>query len=193
MIKICKEKSQHQSYAALYLIAKTGMRFAECLGLTVNDIDYTNKYLSINKTWDYHFNQRYLPTKNKSSIRNIPIDNDTLFFLHEFTKNKNDRLFNKLSNNAVNKTIRKITGREVRVHSLRHTFASYLISISQVLDHENLNITLEVYAHQLQEQKDRNDKLNQRNLGRIWGKIALNRYLHAMNMSPAGIEPAITP
>ncbi|MGR1486689.1 tyrosine-type recombinase/integrase, partial [Streptococcus agalactiae] len=50
MIKICKEKSQHQSYAALYLIAKTGMRFAECLGLTVNDIDYTNKYLSINKT-----------------------------------------------------------------------------------------------------------------------------------------------
>ncbi|EFV96969.1 hypothetical protein HMPREF9171_1513 [Streptococcus agalactiae ATCC 13813] len=56
------------------------MRFAECLGLTVNDIDYTNKYLSINKTWDYHFNQRYLPTKNKSSIRNIPIDNDTLFF-----------------------------------------------------------------------------------------------------------------
>ncbi|MGR1323238.1 tyrosine-type recombinase/integrase [Streptococcus agalactiae] len=115
------------------------------------------------------------------------------FFLHEFTKNKNDRLFDKLSNNAVNKTIRKITGREVRVHSLRHTFASYLISISQVLDHENLNITLEVYAHQLQEQKDRNDKLNQRNLGRIWGKIALNRYLHAMNMSPAGIEPAITP
>ncbi|HIC0836714.1 TPA: site-specific integrase, partial [Streptococcus agalactiae] len=102
-------------------------------------------------------------------------------------KNKNDRLFDKLSNNAVNKTIRKITGREVRVHSLRHTFASYLISISQVLDHENLNITLEVYAHQLQEQKDRNDKLNQRNLGRIWGKIALNRYLHAMNMSPAGI------
>ncbi|HFH8090264.1 TPA: site-specific integrase [Streptococcus agalactiae] len=185
MIKICKEKSQHQSYAALYLIAKTGMRFAECLGLTVNDIDYTNKYLSINKTWDYHFNQRYLPTKNKSSIRNIPIDNDTLFFLHEFTKNKNDRLFDKLSNNAVNKTIRKITGREVRVHSLRHTFASYLISISQVLDHENLNITLEVYAHQLQEQKDRNDKLNQRNLGRIWGKIALNRYLHAMNMSPS--------
>lgn len=109
------------------------------------------------------------------------------YFLHEFTKNKNDRLFDKLSNNAVNKTIRKITGREVRVHSLRHTFASYLISISQVLDHENLNITLEVYAHQLQEQKDRNDKLNQRNLGRIWGKIALNRYLHAMNMSPAEI------
>lgn len=115
------------------------------------------------------------------------------FFCMNLQKNKNDRLFDKLSNNAVNKTIRKITGREVRVHSLRHTFASYLISISQVLDHENLNITLEVYAHQLQEQKDRNDKLNQRNLGRIWGKIALNRYLHAMNMSPAGIEPAITP
>ncbi|HFU6930558.1 hypothetical protein [Streptococcus agalactiae] len=64
------------------------MRFAECLGLTVNDIDYTNKYLSINKTWDYHFNQRYLPTKNKSSIRNIPIDNDTLFFCMNLQKIK---------------------------------------------------------------------------------------------------------
>ena len=48
-----------------------------------------------------------------------------------------------LSNNAVNKTLRKIIGREVRVHSLRHTYASYLIahdidliSVSQVLGHE---------------------------------------------------------
>lgn len=105
------------------------------------------------------------------------------FFLHEFTKNKNDRLFDKLSNNAVNKTIRKITGREVRVHSLRHTFASYLISISQVLDHENLNITLEVYAHQLQEQKDRNDKLNQRNLGQNSSKplFTCNEYVPCRN------------
>ena len=49
------------------------------------------------------------------------------------------RLLPSLSNNAVNKTLRKIVGREVRVHSLRHTYASYLIahdidliSVSQV-------------------------------------------------------------
>lgn len=66
---------------------------------------------------------------------------------------------------SLNKTLRKIVGREVRVHSLSHTYTSYLIahdidliSVSQVLGHENLNITLEVYAHQLQEQKSRNDE-----------------------------------
>jgi ORF1 len=51
-----------------------------------------------------------------------------------------------------------------------------LISVSQVLGHENLNITLEVYAHQLQEQKSRNDeKIKQigANWGQIGGKIAL--------------------
>ncbi|MBV1943324.1 tyrosine-type recombinase/integrase [Streptococcus parasuis] len=52
------------------------------------------------------------------------------------------------------------------MHSLRHTHASYLItqgveliSISQLLGHKNLNITLKVYAHQLESLKRKsNDK-----------------------------------
>ncbi len=63
------------------------------------------------------------------------------------------------------------------MHSLRHTYASYLIahvvdpiSIPQVLGHENLNITLEVYAHQLQEQKQRNDEKIKKILGTVWAK-----------------------
>ena len=129
------------------------MRFAECLGITVNDIDYENKYLSVNKTWDYKMETGYKPTKNKSSIRNIPIDDETILFLKEYSKGKKERIFKKVSNSSVNKTIRGIVKREVSAHSLRHTYASYLIlkgidliSISQVLGHENLNITLEVYA-----------------------------------------------
>ena len=63
----------------------------------------------------------------------------------------------------MNNTLRKIVGRNVHAHSLRHTYASYLISkevdlisISKVLRHENLTITLEVYAHQLEQQKEKN-------------------------------------
>lgn len=121
--------------------------------------------LSVNKTWDYKNNTGFLPTKTKSSIREISIDEDFLVFIKKLPKREDGRLLPSLSNNAVNKTLRKIVGREVRVHSLRHTYASYLIShdidlisVSQVLGHENLNITLEVYAHQLQEQKKRNDE-----------------------------------
>ncbi len=167
-------KRQYQSYAAIYLIAKTGMRFSECLGVTVDDIDYKNATLSVDKTWDYKYNTGFMPTKNKSSIRTIPLDKETLEFIRELPETPSRRLFDKLSNNAVNKSLRAIVGREVRVHSLRHTYASFLISkgvdlisISQVLGHENLNITLEVYAHQLQEQKQRNDD----KIRNIWGGI----------------------
>ncbi|MFS8987384.1 tyrosine-type recombinase/integrase [Streptococcus gordonii] len=55
-----------------------------------------------------------------------------------------------------------MVGRDVHAHSLRHTYASYLISkevdlisISKVLGHENLTITLEVYAHQLEQQEEK--------------------------------------
>ena len=151
------------------MIAKTGMRFAECLGLTVDDIDYENGTLSVNKTWDYKNNTGFMPTKTKSSIRQIPLDDEFLNFVKQLTPQPDGRLLPRMFNNAVNRTLRKIVGREVRVHSLRHTYASYLIShdidlisVSQVLGHENLNITLEVYAHQLQEQKSKNhEKIKQ--------------------------------
>jgi len=54
--------------------------------------------------------------------------------------------------------LRRIVGRNVHAHSLRHTYASFLIakriellSISKILGHENMNVTIEVYAHQLKE------------------------------------------
>lgn len=166
--RLIYETSKHPeraSYAVLYIIAKTGMRYAECLGLTVDDIDRINGTLSVNKTWNYKNNTGFLPTKTKSSIRKIPIDDEFIKFVDQLPPTEDGRLLPKLLNNVVNKTLRKIVGREVRVHSLRHTYASYLIShdidlisVSQVLGHENLNITLEVYAHQLQEQKSRNDE-----------------------------------
>ncbi|ASW49299.2 hypothetical protein A7J08_03045 [Streptococcus suis] len=63
--------------------------------------------------------------------------------------------------------IKKIVGRNVHIHSLRPTYASYLItqgveliSISQLLGHENLNIKLKVYVHQLESLKEKsNDKV----------------------------------
>jgi site-specific recombinase XerD len=53
---------------------------------------------------------------------------------------------------------------EVHPHSLRHSFASYLIykgidllTVSKLLGHENLNVTLKVYAHQLKEMEQENN------------------------------------
>ena len=139
------------------------MRFAECLGLTWDSIDYKNKVLVVDKTWNYKTNLDFGSTKTKSSIRKIPLDDETLRLLKVYQKehwihNKDNRIFSNISNNAVNKTLRYIVGRNVHAHSLRHTYASFLISkhvellsISKILGHENMNITIEVYAHQLKE------------------------------------------
>ncbi|WP_153052301.1 tyrosine-type recombinase/integrase, partial [Streptococcus suis] len=99
-------------------------------------------------------------------------DDQTINLLIEYKEkywieNNQNRIFASVSNAAANKTIKKIVGRNVHIHSLRHTYASYLItqgveliSISQLLGHENLNITLKVYAHQLESLKEKsNDKV----------------------------------
>ncbi|NQP33046.1 tyrosine-type recombinase/integrase [Streptococcus suis] len=60
-----------------------------------------------------------------------------------------------------------MVGQNVHIHPLRHTYASYLItqgveliSISQLLGYENLNISLKVYAHQLESLVEKsNDKV----------------------------------
>ena len=166
VIAVSKRKMDVQSYAVIYLIAVTGMRFAECLGLTWDNVDYDNKVLSVDKTWNYKTNLDFASTKTKSSIRKIPLDDETLRLLKFYQKehwihNKENRIFSNISNNAVNKTLRRIVGRNVHAHSLRHTYASFLISkhiellsISKILGHENMNITIEVYAHQLKELED---------------------------------------
>ncbi|HEP1837481.1 TPA: tyrosine-type recombinase/integrase [Streptococcus suis] len=172
LIRQTRKKIKYHSYAIIYLIAVTGMRFAEAVGLTWDDIDFENGLIDINKTYNYNTTFDFAPTKNSSSMRKVPIDDQTINLLIEYKEkywieNNQNRIFASVSNAAANKTIKKIVGRNVHIHSLRHTYASYLItqgveliSISQLLGHENLNITLKVYAHQLESLKEKsNDKV----------------------------------
>ncbi|MGT2923874.1 site-specific integrase [Streptococcus caviae] len=168
-IKIAKSKIQYPSYLTAYLIAVTGLRFAEVQGLTWDDIDFEKGTIDINKTYDYSISQEFGPTKNKQSMRMVPVDGNTLQALqyykdNYYKDNQLDRICFGTSNNAANKAIKKATGKNATCHSLRHTYASYLIfkgvdliSISQLLGHENLTITLKVYAHQLEKLKDKNN------------------------------------
>lgn len=168
-IKVAKSKVKYPSYLTTYIIAVTGLRFAEVQGLTWKDIDFDNGYIDINKTFDYSISQNFGPTKNEQSIRKVPIDKNSLELLRNFKSNyyqdnKLDRICFGASNNATNKVIKRVTGRNLTNHSLRHTYASYLIaqgvdliSVSKLLGHENLNITLKVYAHQIESLKEKND------------------------------------
>lgn len=189
IIEVSKENIQYTSYFVIYLASVTGLRFGEILGLCWSDIDYDNKMIHLERAFDYTTSQDFIPLKSKSSKRSVPIDQQTVEIIKCYqkkyaSKNDQNRVITKVSNNIVNKIIKKTIGRSVTVHSLRHTYASFLIaqgidliSVSQILGHENLNITLKVYAHQLEKLKDKNNhKIREvfENFGRFSDEVALN-------------------
>lgn len=69
------------------LIAKTGLRISEALGLTPSDFDFKHHVIKISKTWDYkHPQGQFAPTKNKSSIRKIPLDWQTAMMFSQLIR-----------------------------------------------------------------------------------------------------------
>ena len=171
LIAETRQNIQYVTNLTLYLIAVTGMRFAEIMALTWSDVDFEKGTVDINKSFDYSNTQEFIPTKNEQSIRQIPIDQNSIEILKEYKEkyyqeNELGRICYGTSNSYTNRKLKQIVKRNVHNHSLRHTYASYLIfkgidliSISKLLGHENLNITLKTYAHQLDKLKAKNDEL----------------------------------
>lgn len=178
------EKDLNPQYASRYMIivgANTGMRFSELLGLTWNDIDFDNKTITINKTWQYQTGGGFGPTKNEASIRTIDTDDHTLELLKKYKidqdalglENEFKLIFynevnGPISNNAVNKSFKNIQtqvgiNNPITFHGLRHTHASLLLYkkvdimvLSERLGHSDITVTSSVYAHVINELRKQN-------------------------------------
>ncbi|GAA0057913.1 site-specific integrase [Streptococcus canis] len=165
LIKYTRENPYKYRQLQIYILAVTGMRVGESLGLTWDDIDFDKKQLSINKTWDIYNNTGFAPTKNQQSVRTVPLDNGTIELLQEYKTQKwqmNDynRLFPANAHAYLNSRIKKLVGRSVHIHSLRHTYVSYLLAngievltISKLIGHKDPTITLNTYSHLLAEKE----------------------------------------
>lgn len=151
----------------ILLIAKTGMRFSEALAITPEDFDFSRQSLSINKTWDYKGNGGFLPTKNKSSVRKIQIDWQTVTQFSGLIKDlPPKRPIFVTKENVYNSTVNAILGRHckslgipvITVHGLRHTHASLMLfagvsiaSVARRLGHASMTTTQKTYLHIIQE------------------------------------------
>lgn len=150
----------------ILLIAKTGMRFSEALGLTPKDFDFAHQTLSISKTWDYKDGTGFQPTKNKSSIRKIQIDWQTVTQFSNLVKDlpEEEPIF--INGKAYNSTVNDVLARHcieinipiISVHGLRHTHASLLLfsgvsiaSVARRLGHASMTTTQKTYIHIIQE------------------------------------------
>lgn len=158
------------------LIAKTGLRFAEALGVTPDDFDFAHQILTVNKTWDYKsVAGGFAPTKNSSSVRKVPLDWQTVIQFSQLAKHLPDDqpifVQGKVYNDTVNHYLERLCKRAqvpvISVHGLRHTHASLLLyagvsiaSVARRLGHSNMTTTQQTYIHIIQELENQdNDKV----------------------------------
>lgn len=149
-------------YYCFEVLYWTGIREGELLALTINDIDFENKLISINKTF-HHLNGKDYVTSPKThkSNRIISIPDFLVDELQEYVNQiyfdyPTERLFPITKGSLchmLNKYSEKAELPHIRVHDFRHSHVSLLIdmgysavSIAERVGHESIDITYR-YAH----------------------------------------------
>lgn len=164
-------------YRTLFMVLfYQGLRIGEALALNWNDIDFDKGTMRINKTYTGKINRSYqtgslyiTKPKTKKSIRNIPIEENTLeqlkmllrfysdfpefskeWFVFGGIKPLSESTIAAKKNYAISETgVTKIT-----IHQFRHSCASYLFengakptAVQNYLGHSKLTTTMNIYTH----------------------------------------------
>lgn len=160
-------------------LALTGMRVGEALALTINDIDLKQRLIHVTKTFDV-VNDIFTTPKTETSVRDVYIT-DELYPLCKSLRSealkrrlvdRNDNMIfyqRKYDYYAYLKyfksCVKNVLGRDLTVHSLRHTHVSLLAEngvpldvISRRLGHNSSKVTKEVYFHVTERLKEKENE-----------------------------------
>lgn len=168
--------------AGILLSLYTGIRIGELCALKAGDFDFLNKKLCVKQTLqrlqnnDSGLNKTYIAItepKSASSVREIPLPE---FICNIYSEMKSDGNVFILSGtaepveprtmeNRYNRIMKSLNIENSTFHTLRHTFATRSIevgfdvkSLSEILGHSSVNITLNRYVHSSFELKKENMK-----------------------------------
>jgi integrase len=163
-------------YLSTTLSLYTGVRVGELCGLVWNDIDFECRILRVRRTMqrinsdgESKTEIAFLTPKTETSTRNIPLPD---FLLDVLTEQRAvSRCTYVLSARGkpveprtVQRRFKKLLSdagvKEVNLHTTRHTFATRALengfdvkSLSEILGHGSATVTLNKYAHALDEHK----------------------------------------
>jgi len=151
------------SYAIFNTLFWTGMRSGELLALTLEDVNFEAKTISITKSYARLEGKDVIsPPKTPKSRRVITVPDFLLDILRDYADrlydyDPSERLFAYTKyylQSEMARGCKKSGVKKIRVHDLRHSHASLLIElgfspllISERLGHENVETTLSIYAH----------------------------------------------
>lgn len=156
----------------------TGLRIGEVCALKWNDIDFENKCIKVSHTLQRVYEDKnkskilYDKPKTKKSIRTIPMAKVLYDKLKSISKQYSkdafvltgeEKYIEPLGYRYTYKKILENCGIEYKkYHQLRHTFATRCIavgmdikSLSEILGHANVSITLNIYVHSSFETKNK--------------------------------------
>ncbi|MDR0849590.1 MAG: site-specific integrase [Propionibacteriaceae bacterium] len=169
----------------IYLLVKTGLRFAEALALTPGDVDIAKRTVTVSKTWDYKSaTPRFAPAKNQSSMRTLSLDKKSARVLARITQQvpaaqtifvtPGKRVFNDTVNRHLRQRCTSVGIPQITLHGLRHTHASILLyagvsvaSVARRLGHANMTTTQKTYLHIIQELEAQDNEKIIRCLGNL--------------------------
>lgn len=162
-------RQETQKYSGIVLSLMTGLRIGELCALKWTDIDLKKRVINVEKTLQrvcYKGEASKITItrpKTSNSIREVPISNTLYDFLVSLKPSNRDVFFLTNSNKyteprnyrKIYKTlIKRLKITSTSFHSLRHTFATRLIenkvdikTVSELLGHSSINITLSTYVH----------------------------------------------
>lgn len=166
----------------------TGIRIGELCALRWSDIDLSERVLKINKTMlriqdnfsEHHSNKTKViitPPKSEDSVRVIPIPQFIFDIICKLQRNSDAYILTGKCDSFIEprnmqyyfkSVLKKCSIRDVNFHILRHTFATRCVesgfeikSLSEILGHSDVKITLQRYVHSSIDLKRKNmDKLN---------------------------------
>ncbi len=165
-------------------VLQTGLRTGELAGLKWCDIDFQRRTLKVERSMKYWYDVgewKVGPPKSQSGYRTIPLTDEAIRILKD-QKEKNCRLKvlpiewmdtvflgksgTPVKNTAYDTGLYNICRRKdiprFSMHVLRHTFATRCIeggmkpkTLQKILGHSNISITMDLYVHITEDEKQR--------------------------------------
>ena len=150
-------------YVIFMVLFWTGCREGELLALTLNDINFEDNTINIDKTYFRSEGRDIVTTpKTEGSVRIITIPEFLKIELQKYTQQlydypRDERLF-PITARALQKKLKSQIARanvkEIRVHDLRHSHVAFLINegvqpllIKERLGHKDIKVTMNTYGH----------------------------------------------